>query len=106
MAGKNDSLQRTGIDPEEPTELTLAQVCRACSVKTEFIIELVDEGALAPVAPKPQGWRFTFAHLRRVRVASRLQRDLGVNLAGAALALELLDEIDVLRARLHVLGGD
>jgi chaperone modulatory protein CbpM len=38
-------------------------------------------------------------------VASRLQRDLGVNLAGAALALELLQEIEALRARLKVLGS-
>jgi len=33
-------------------------------------------------------------------VASRLQRDLGVNLAGAALALQLLDEIETLRAHI------
>jgi len=31
--------------------------------------------------------------LRRVKTAIHLQRDLGVNLAGAALALELLDRI-------------
>jgi len=31
----------------------------------------------------------------------RLQRDLGVNLAGIALALDMLDEIDKLRGRLQ-----
>jgi chaperone modulatory protein CbpM len=30
----------------------------------------------------------------------RLQRDLGVNLAGAALAIDLLDQLDELRRRL------
>jgi chaperone modulatory protein CbpM len=34
---------------------------------------------------------------RRVRTVVRLQRDLGVNLPGAALALELLDRIDELQ---------
>jgi chaperone modulatory protein CbpM len=40
-------------------------------------------------------------HLQRARVALRLQNDLDVNLAGAALALELLDELDELRARVQ-----
>ncbi|MEO5655034.1 MAG: chaperone modulator CbpM [Nitrosospira sp.] len=31
----------------------------------------------------------------------RLQHDLGVNLAGIALALQLLDEVEMLRARLN-----
>ena len=106
MARKNDLPQRTGSGPEDPTELPLADVCRACAVQTEFVVELVEEGVVAPAGPEPQRWRFTYAHLRRVRVASRLQRDLGVNLAGAALALELLEEIEALRARLQVLGGD
>jgi chaperone modulatory protein CbpM len=30
----------------------------------------------------------------------RLQRDLGINLAGVALAIDLLDEIEDLRAQL------
>jgi len=105
MARNNDLPQRTGIVPEEPTELTLAEVCRASAVQTEFIFELVEEGVLAPVGQEPQRWRFTCSHLRRVQVASHLQRDLGVNLAGAALALDLLEEIETLRARLQVLGG-
>ena len=106
MARKNDLPQRAGIVPEDPTELTLAEVCCTCAVQTEFIVELVEEGVLAPAGREPRRWRFTYAHLRRARVASRLQRDLGVNLAGAALALELLEEIEALRARLQVVGGD
>jgi chaperone modulatory protein CbpM len=39
-------------------------------------------------------------------VALGLQRDLGINLAGAALALQLLDEVEALRARLRAMGGD
>jgi hypothetical protein len=38
-------------------------------------------------------WRFHIGSVRRVRMVRRLQRDLGVNLPGAALALELLDRI-------------
>ncbi|MFW2372200.1 MAG: chaperone modulator CbpM, partial [Gammaproteobacteria bacterium] len=72
----------------------------------EWIIELVEIGALEPVAPKPLSyeqiqWRFTASSLQRARKASRLQRDLGVNLAGVALALDLLDEIDALESRLR-----
>jgi chaperone modulatory protein CbpM len=106
MARKNKLPQRAAIVPEDPTELTLAEVCRACAVQSEFIVELVEEGVLAPTGREPQGWRFTYVHLRRARVASRLQHDLGINLAGAALALELLEEIEALRARLQVMGGD
>jgi chaperone modulatory protein CbpM len=106
MARENDLPQRDGIVPEELTELTLADLCRVCAVRTELVIELVDEGVLAPVGGEPQRWLFTSSHVRRARMASRLQRDLGLNLAGAALALELLEEISALRARLQVLGGD
>jgi chaperone modulatory protein CbpM len=106
MARKSDLPPPVAIVPEEPTELTLAEVCRACAVETGFIVELVQEGVLAPAGPEPQRWRFTTVHLRRVRVASRLQRDLGLNLAGTALALELLEELEALRARLRALGGD
>ena len=98
--------QTSAIILEEQTELTLADVCRACAVRAEFIVELVDEGVLAPQGREPHRWRFSGIHLRRATVALRLQRDLGINLAGAALALQLLDEVEALRARLRVIGGE
>ena len=43
-------------------------------------------------------WEFNSSSIVRINIATRLQRDLEVNLAGAALALELLDEIKTLRS--------
>jgi chaperone modulatory protein CbpM len=90
--------QLSGIILEEQTGLTLTDVCSACAVHAEYIIELVDEGVLVPVGREPVYWRFSGAHMRRAMVVLRLQRDLGINLAGVALALQLLDEIEALRA--------
>lgn len=85
---------------EEETDLTLADLCRACAAPGETIVELVEEGILAPAGQAPGEWRFTGLQLRRARVALHLQRDLGVNTAGAALAMDLLEELRHLRARL------
>ncbi|HSN42406.1 MAG TPA: chaperone modulator CbpM [Burkholderiales bacterium] len=90
---------------EEQTQLTLADLCHACVVREERIIELVDAGVLEPQGREPAHWRFAGASLLRARTALRLQRDLDIDLAGAALALELLDEIESLRTRLRAMGG-
>lgn len=97
--------QLSGIILEELTELTLAEVSHACAVRLEGIVELVEEGIITPVGRAPHCWRFSGAHMRRATVALRLQHDLGVNLAGAALALQLLDEVESLRAKLRILGA-
>ncbi len=97
--------QLSGSILEEQTELTLDELGCACAVHVDYIIELVEEGVLTPVGGEPLFWRFSGIHMRRATVALRLQRDLGVNPAGAALALHLLDEVDELRARLRVLGA-
>ena len=97
-------LQPSAIILEEQTDLSISDVCQACAVQVETIVELVDEGVLSPMGREPHRWRFTGTHLRRATVAIRLQRDLGVNLAGAALALQLLDELGVLQARLSKMG--
>ena len=103
---ENDKMlpQVSAIILEEQAELSLLDVCRACAVRAELIVELVDEGVIVPLGREPHHWRFSGTHLRRATVAIRLQRDLGVNLAGAALALVLLDELDTLRARLIKMG--
>jgi chaperone modulatory protein CbpM len=93
----------SGMVLEEQTELSLADISRTCGVHAEYIIELVAEGVLTPIGREPVQWRFSGAHSHRVTVTKRLQRDLGINLAGAALALQLLDELMGLRARLGVI---
>lgn len=91
----------TGDVMEENVELTLAELCRACEVPTERVFELIEESVVEPVGPDPAHWRFSGISVRRVRCALRLERDLGVNSAGAALALDLLEELEIMRARLQ-----
>jgi len=86
---------------DEDVEMTLAQLCQACELSEAQIIELVEQGVIDPLGPEPAEWRFVSVSLRRVRITGNLQRDLGVNAPGAALALELLEEIEELRARLR-----
>jgi len=90
---------------EDITELTLDDLCRACAAHADIIIELVSEGVIDTAALQnvpPEHWRFTGLHLHRAKVAMRLHRDLGVNFAGAALALDLMDELDVLRTKMRI----
>lgn len=85
---------------EEDIELSLADLCRASQLPAERVIEWVHEGVVEPVGRSPESWSFRGVSLRRVRCARRLEEDLGVNTAGIALALDLLDEIERLRARI------
>jgi len=90
----------TGILLDERVELSLIEVSRACSSSAESVIELVEEGVLEPVGQDQSQWRFSGPSLLTARVALRLQHDLSINLAGVALALDLLEEIETLRERL------
>lgn len=85
----------------EEESLTLGQLCRACDTHADWVISLVEEGIIEPAGKDSHGWRFSSIHLLRVRSALRLQRDLGVNLAGIGLALDLMAELDLLRTQLN-----
>lgn len=87
----------TGDIIENETSMTLQQLCDACSVDTDFVIELVNEGCIEPGSIEQASWYFNGVCITRVRKAKRLQRDLGLNLAGVVLAIELIDEIERLR---------
>ena len=108
MTSYTSHTYQTGVSAfilEEQTGLTLGDLCRACHAEMTLIVELVDEGVLVPEGGAPEQWRFTGLHMHRARTALSLQRDLGVNLAGAALALQLMDELSNLRAQLRTQAG-
>lgn len=87
------------VTVEEIPELSLDELCHACGVTPEFIQDLINYGAIEPM----DKLRFAADHLRRVQTIVHLQNDLEVNLAGAALALDLMDEMERLRRRVEIL---
>lgn len=100
---KNELNVPLTVDPIEDDKagLTAAELCHTFQLSADQLKELVDEGLIEPLIQEEGQWRFQGASLRRIHYALRLNRDLGVNWAGAALALELLDELKRLRIRLQ-----
>lgn len=94
----------TGMVVDETTEITVTELCAACAVEHTLVERLVAEGILDPVDDRGDELRFHYTSVLRTRTVVRLQNDLGVNLAGAALALELLDEIEDLRRQVRGTG--
>ena len=92
----------SGVIFEEAALLTVKDLSRICAVDERHIVEFVEEGVLSVVEVDATEWHFTGADLRRARLALRLERDLEINLAGVALAIELMEELERVRRELHV----
>lgn len=97
----NDLLVISGTLLDEKIRFTLVDLCKCAKVKPEHVIEMVDEGVLEPQGESVHTWVFDTRALKRLQVALRLQQDLGVNLPGSALVLDLLEEMEALRQQLQ-----
>src|ERR1700732_5140702 len=86
---------------EEAALLTVKDLSRMCCVEAMHIVKFVEEGVLSVVEVTAAEWHFPGTALRRARLALRLERDLEINLAGVALALELMEELERLRRQLQ-----
>lgn len=92
-----------GIVLDEGLVVSFTELTRLCGASDPVLRMMVNEGLLDPQGGGPEEWRFSGVQIGRARRALRLQRDLELNLAGAALALDLLDEIEALRGRIRAL---
>jgi chaperone modulatory protein CbpM len=99
----NTSSIVVGVCLTDENALDLETFAAACGTEADFVRLLVDEGLVQPVVLQP-AWRFGGEELARVRRIRRLQRDFEANLQSVAVMLDLLDEIDRLRARLQRAG--
>ena len=82
--------------------LSMHEVTTSFGTSTETVLEIVNEGII-PIRQNNddyEEWKFDDEACRRIRMVLQLNRDLGVNVAGAALVLELLNEIDHLHSLL------
>ena len=68
-----------------------SEICRVCRLELEAVVELADLGLISPRGFAPDEWQLPAAALPRLAMAGRLMRDLGLNVSGAALAVELLE---------------
>lgn len=86
---------------EEEVSMSLTELCQACGTESAVVLQLVQHGVIEPLGSAPQSWVFTGASLQRTRTALRLLRDLELDLPGAALAVDLLEEIARLQRELR-----
>lgn len=93
-----------GLAMDRDVQLRAVDIARACGESQAWVLELVQVSILDPLEPQAVDPRFAGEALFIARRVQRLQRDLGLNLEGAALALELLARIDELHARLRRAG--
>ncbi|WP_114638817.1 chaperone modulator CbpM [Polynucleobacter necessarius] len=86
---------------ENEVHMSIVELSHASRTPQELIMSWVSEGVLSPAGSSPEDWRFSGDSLRRAKTAAHLTHDLELNVPGVALALDLLDEIAQLRARLQ-----
>lgn len=84
--------------------LAIEELARACGAETQWVLELVAVGVLVPQERATAEWRFCAADLTCARRVARLQRDFGATIEAAAVMIDLLNEIEQLRARLQRAG--
>ena len=84
-------------------QLDMAQFCEATDLPAVYVIEIVEHGILEPQGAQPQDWRFNDYELALAKRAAKLRRDLELEWEGVALALDLLEEVQQLRAENQML---
>jgi chaperone modulatory protein CbpM len=90
---------------EDSAACTLDDLCLSCNVNPDWVAGLVEHGVIQAAGHTRSDWAFTTASIVRVAKAKRLERDLGLNLPGVALALDLLDQLDEMRSHLRAIHG-
>jgi hypothetical protein len=88
----------SGASSRAEVRLTREEVAAACGITPGRLARLIRLGLVEPVAPEPA--EFTAATAIRLRRMLTLHADLGVNLIGASIILDLLERLDRLESEL------
>jgi chaperone modulatory protein CbpM len=86
-------------DYSDKSPLTLSELCEICNISQNVVHEFISWEIVHPRQSAQQELIFELIDLRRIKTALRLQHDLEVNLAGVALVLDLLEELEELREK-------
>ena len=93
----------TPLPMQAHAHLTLRELAVACGIGPIRLVHLVQLGLVEPDPEAPD--HFSSAAAARLRRMLRLRADLGVNLAGAAIIVDLMQRLDRLDAEFTRLRG-
>ncbi|WP_367606285.1 chaperone modulator CbpM [Legionella sp. W05-934-2] len=85
---------------DEWVYISTTALSQSLGVPTQLIDEMIELGIVQGEQRSQRELVFTSIEIYRIRKVIRLNRDLGVNTAGAALILDLLDQIENLKRQL------
>ena len=74
-------------------EVTLDHLAERAEMHPELVARLVDFGLIQPVATRGTFVLFDCAKISRLRSIKRLRNDLGINLPGVAVVLDLIERL-------------
>ncbi|MEX6677095.1 chaperone modulator CbpM [Pseudomonas sp. W2Oct36] len=83
--------------------IDMQEFCEVVDLPAAFVIEIVEHGILEPQGRQPDEWLFDSAALSIGRRAVKLHRELQLEWDGVALALDLLQELEHVRAENRML---
>lgn len=103
----NSTVTLFAVQPFAPDEHTLYSLDEAAHLSTlprHFVLVCCKHGLIAPIVDSAYGgFFFDTPAIRTLQRIGYLRRDCGVNLTGIKIIVELMDEIERLRAA-HAVG--
>ena len=79
-------------------QLDMERFCEEAGIPATYVIEIVEHGIIEPQGRTPDVWRFEDYELAIAQRATKLHHDLEMEWEGVALALDLIEEVQQLRA--------
>lgn len=98
---------------EPPETITAEELARASGLSAEDLYELVEYGALIPMAilapqagPEPNAYRFSADCITALRSACHVQRDFDLDLFTTGVLMGYLNRIDTLEREVQLLHAN
>jgi DNA-binding transcriptional MerR regulator len=85
----------------EHSRLNLHDLADAAGVHPELVEQFIEYGLLEPMASEAPDPLFAISAIERLRRIMRLRRDLGVNLPGVAVILDMRERMEQLQKELE-----
>lgn len=74
-----------------------SELCEVTQIPSGIVIEVIEHGIVEPEGKDPETWVFDTQMISVTKRAWRLHTELDIEWSGVALAIQLLDEMEILR---------